>query len=72
MACFVFATLKLEIPFKMSVLRPSETAWSLRYDLLCVFDLEALKLDISLEGSYEGGGTLIPLSGFSWGPHMSF
>ena len=36
MTCFVFSTLKLEISFKMSVLRPSETAWGLRYDLFCV------------------------------------
>ena len=36
MTCFVFSTLKLEISFKMSVLRPSETAWGLRYDLFRV------------------------------------
>ena len=32
----MFSTLKLEISFKMSVLRPSETAWGMRYDLFCV------------------------------------
>ena len=36
MTCFVFSTLKLEISFKMSVLRPSETAWGLRYNKFCV------------------------------------
>ena len=41
MACVVFSTLKLEISFKMSVLRSSETAWVCICDLLCILNLEA-------------------------------
>ena len=32
MTCFVFSTLRLEISFKMSVLRPSETIWGPSYE----------------------------------------
>ena len=32
----MFSKLKLDISFKMSVLRPSETSWGVRYDLFCV------------------------------------
>ena len=41
MTVFVFSTLQLEISFKMSVLRASETAWDSRYDLFCVLNFQA-------------------------------
>ena len=47
----MFSTLQLEISFKMSVLRPSETAWGLRYDLFCVF----MVFHVHLCGSFVAG-----------------
>ena len=58
MTCFAFSTLKtsqLEISFKMSVLRPSETAWGLRYDLFCASMITGMLAVSDDDHDHDGG-----------------